>query len=119
MRRFVGVLAAEGLFAAQAKAAPRRAFPFKLFGLDVLIDAHGKPWLIEVQRKPAISGAALVQKINGRMFQTIFEMSCNHAADDGMSVEALGAITKDSAALARREGERELMHRGLYEGVGS
>ncbi|WP_371418393.1 CDC27 family protein, partial [Methylocapsa sp. S129] len=49
---FLAMVAADGLFKRQAKAAPRRAFPPKLFGLDVLVDADGKPWLIEAQRKP-------------------------------------------------------------------
>ena len=51
-RGFLRMVHAEGVFAAQAKH-PRRSFPFKLFGLDVLIDADAKPWLIEAQRKPA------------------------------------------------------------------
>jgi tetratricopeptide (TPR) repeat protein len=112
---FVGVLAAEGLFAAQAKAAPRRAFPFKLFGLDALIDADGKPWLIEAQRKPALGGSALVNRVNGKMFQTIFEMSCGFVFDDAMTAETIASLAKDRAAMARREGEHEIARKGLFE----
>ena len=56
-------------------------------GLDVLIDADCKPWLIEAQRKPAMSGSALVRRINGQMFRTIFEMSCIHAFDDSIAAQ--------------------------------
>jgi tetratricopeptide (TPR) repeat protein len=117
VRGFIGVLAEEGLFTGQAKAAPRRAFPYKLFGLDVLIDADGKPWLIEAQRKPALGGSALVRKINGRMFQTIFEMSCGFAFDDSMPAETIAKIAKDRAVLAQREADHEVARKGLFESV--
>ena len=117
MRGFVGVLAAEGLFASQARAAPRRAFPMKLFGLDVLLDAEGKPWLIEAQRKPALAGSPLVNKINSRMFCTIFEMSCGYLIEDGMSAEALAVFGHDAGALAKREAEREMANKGMFEEV--
>ena len=85
--------------------------------LDVLLDAEGKPWLIEAQRKPALAGSPLVNKINSRMFCTIFEMSCAYVIDDGMSAEEFGALAKTSAALARREGEREMANKGMFEGA--
>jgi len=116
-RGFLGVLGSEGLFAGQAKAAPRRAFPFKLFGLDVLIDFEAKPWLIEAQRKPALAGSALVNRINGRMFQTIFEMSCGYVFEDSMPAERIAALAKDRAALALREAEHEVARKGLFEAL--
>ena len=115
MKGFLTVVAAEGLFAAQAKAAPRRAFPFKLFGLDVLVDADAKPWLIEAQRKPAMGGTPLTQRISTQMLRTIFEMSCGFLLDDSMPAERIASLTKDRAALLRREAEHELQHRGQFE----
>ena len=114
---FLGVLAREGLFAAQAKAAPRRGFPFKLFGLDVLIDADARPWLIEAQRKPALGGSALVQKINSRMFQTIFEMSCGYLIEDNMTAERIALIAKDRAAALQREFEVETARCGQFQRI--
>ncbi len=115
---FLQVLAREGLFAAQAKAAPRHAFPFKLFGLDVLIDADGKPWLIEAQRKPALGGSALVRKINGQMFQSIFEMSCGYLIEDAMPAERIAALAKDRAQMLQREFEVEDARKGQFERLG-
>lgn len=112
---FLAVLASEGVFARHAKAAPRRAFPPKLFGLDVLVDADAKPWLIEAQRKPALGGSALVQRINGQMFRTIFEMSCGFAFDDSLPAERIALLAKDRAALAGREAEHEASRKGLFE----
>jgi hypothetical protein len=86
----------------------------KLFGLDALLDAEGKPWLIEAQRKPALSGSSLVNKINGQMFRTIFEMSCNYMFEDGMGAEAIAALA-EPAALVKREGEREAANKGMFE----
>jgi hypothetical protein len=113
-RNFLAMVAADGLFAHQAKAAPRRAFPPKLFGLDVLVDSDGEPWLIEAQRKPALGGSALVQRINGQMFRTIFEMSCGHALDDSMPADRIALLVKDPAALAAREAEHEAARRRLF-----
>ncbi len=83
----------------------------------MLIDADGKPWLIEAQRKPALGGSALVRKINGRMFQSIFEMSCGFAFDDSMSGEAIAKIAKDRAVLAQREADHAIARKGLCEPV--
>lgn len=104
---FLDMVAADGLFERQAKAAPRRSFPPKLFGLDVLIDADCEPWLIEAQRKPAMSGSALVRRINGQMFRTIFEMSCIHAFDDSIAAERIAQLAKDAGGLRNREAEVE------------
>ncbi len=109
---FLGVVAGEGLFAAQAKTSPRRAFPFKLFGLDALIDAEGKPWLIEAQRKPALGGSALVRKVNGQMFQAIFEMSCGLVFDDAMPADT----DRRPRQGPRRPGPARIRDRGCAQG---
>ena len=51
------------------------------------------------------------------MFCTIFEMSCAYVIDDGMSAEEFGALLKDPVALAKREAEREMGNRGMFEGA--
>jgi len=114
---FLQVVASEGVFAEQARAGPRRAFPAKLFGLDVLIDADSQPWLIEAQRKPALGGNALVRKINGRMFQTLFEMSCGYLIEDVMPAERIAELAKDRRAQLQREFEVEDAHRGQFERI--
>jgi tetratricopeptide (TPR) repeat protein len=117
MLGFLHVVAREGVFASQIKAAPRHAFPYKLFGLDVLIDADGKPWLIEAQRKPALGGNALVRKVNGQMFHSIFEMSCGYLIEDGMTAERIASLAKDRNAQLQREFEIETAHKGQFERV--
>jgi tetratricopeptide (TPR) repeat protein len=113
-RGFVRMVHAEGVFDAQAKF-PRRSFPAKLFGLDVLIDADATPWLIEAQRKPAMSGSPLVSKIAGKAMTTIFEMTCGFLFDDAMPAERIAGIAKDRAAAIRREAEHEAAFRGQFE----
>jgi tetratricopeptide (TPR) repeat protein len=113
-RGFVRMVHAEGLFAAQAKH-PRRSFPMKLFGLDVLIDADAKPWLIEAQRKPAMAGSPLVSKIAGKAMTAIFEMGCGFLFDDSMPAERIAGLAKDRAAAIRREAEHEAAFRGQFE----
>jgi Flp pilus assembly protein TadD len=114
MEWFVGLLAGEGLFARQAASAPLRAFPPKLFGLDVLIDAEGHPWLIEMQRTPAARGAALVDRINGDMFVTNFSMAHAPLIDDATPPELMAALRADDAARRRREAEIEHLNRGKF-----
>ncbi len=111
---FLSIVAAEGVFRAQLKF-PRRVFPAKLFGLDVLIDADAEPWLIEAQRKPALAGSPLVQKIASKTLTTIFEMSAGFLLDDAMSAETIASLAKDRAAMARRETEHELAFKGQFE----
>lgn len=115
MKSFLGVVAAEGVFADQMKAGPRRSFSYKLFGLDVLIDADAKPWLIEAQRKPALGGSALTQRIATRMLQTIFEMNSGILFDDSMPADRIASLAKDRGAVLRREAEHEFAHRGQFE----
>jgi tetratricopeptide (TPR) repeat protein len=111
---FVRMLAAEGLFARQAKGSTTRAFTPKLFGLDVLIDDRGDPWLLEMQVKPAMAGAPLVGKINGELFATIFRMSVGQLVEDGMKPNRLSEVALDAHACARRELEIETANRGRF-----
>jgi tetratricopeptide (TPR) repeat protein len=111
---FVRMLASEGLFARQAQSGPARAFTPKLFGLDVLIDDSGNPWLLEMQVKPAMAGAPLVQKINGALFATIFRMSVGHLIEDGMKPDRLTDVVFDAGALSRRELDIETANHGRF-----
>ena len=45
------------------------AWPPKLLGLDVLLDAEHRPWLLEVERYPALSGGAApaATRVNERL----------------------------------------------------
>jgi tetratricopeptide (TPR) repeat protein len=115
VKGFLSAVAADGLFMRLARSSPRRAFPPKLFGLDVLLDEDGKPWLIEVQRKPAMSGSPLIARVNGQMFASIFEMSCTPAFDDRLSAEQIAALAKDPKAMIARETELEGARKGLFE----
>ncbi|MBS0362631.1 MAG: tetratricopeptide repeat protein [Proteobacteria bacterium] len=110
----VGMLAAQGLFARQAAGRPARAFPPKLFGLDVLIDAEGHPWLIEMQRTPAAKGAPLVEKINLEMYRTVFAMTHAPLIDDATPADLTQALRTDDAARRRRELEIETANRGKF-----
>ena len=110
---FVRMLAADRLFARQS-TGPARGFAPKLFGLDVLIDADGHPWLIEMQRKPAASGQALVERINGTLYCDIFRMSQSPLLDDQLSPERVAAILRDPSALAARELELETQNAGQF-----
>ncbi|WP_394762280.1 CDC27 family protein [Phenylobacterium sp.] len=111
---FVRLLAAEGLFARQAASGPARAFAPKLFGLDVLIDADGHPWLIEMQRTPAARGAPLVDRINAEMFNTCFRMTHFPLIDDATPPELIAALRTDDTARRRREAEIEATQRGKF-----
>jgi hypothetical protein len=116
VRGFLRMVHAEGVFGAQARY-PRRSFPAKLFGLDVLIDADAKPWLIEAQRKPAMAGSPLVQKIAGRALATIFEMNAGFLLEDAMPAERIAILAKDRGAMAAREAEHEAAFRGQFEAL--
>ena len=113
-RGFLRMVHAEGVFVAQAKF-PRRAFPAKLFGLDVLIDAEATPWLIEAQRKPAMAGSPLVSRIAGKTLTTIFEMGAGLLFDDAMPADRIAALAKDRAAMAQREAQHEAQFKGQFE----
>ena len=111
---FVRLLAADGLFARQAASAPPRGYAPKLFGLDVLIDEAGHPWLIEMQRTPAARGAPLVERLNGEMYMTIFRMFQAPLIDDATPAEVVAAVRTDDAARRRREAELEAANRGKF-----
>jgi tetratricopeptide (TPR) repeat protein len=111
---FVRLLAADGLFARQVASAPPRAFAPKLFGLDVLIDNEGHPWLIEMQRTPAARGAPLVARINAEMFDTVFRMAHAPLIDDATAPDLLAALRADDRARRRREAEVEIANRGKF-----
>lgn len=111
---YVRLLAAEGLFARQAAMGAGRAFAHKLFGLDVLVDADGHPWLIEMQRTPAARGQPLVEKINGEMYATTFRMAQAPLIDDATPPEEAGRLRADDAARRAKEVEVELANRGKF-----
>jgi tetratricopeptide (TPR) repeat protein len=111
---FVRLLAADGLFTRQAKAAPPRGYAPKLFGLDVLIDDGGHPWLIEMQRTPAARGAPLVERLNAEMYMTILRMFQAPLIDDATPPEVVAAVRTDDAARRRREAELEFANRGKF-----
>jgi hypothetical protein len=111
---FVRMVASEGLFEHQAKAAPPRAFAPKLFGLDVLIDADGEPWLIEMQVKPAAAGSPLVARINGELFATVFRMSTGLLIPEAMPASERAKLLADQREVARRERVIEEAQRGLF-----
>lgn len=111
---FVRMLASEGLFTRQAQSGPARAFMPKLFGLDVLIDDSGDPWLLEMQVKPAMAGAPLVNRINGELFATVFRMSVGQLIEDGMKPDHLRDVVFDARARSRRELDVETVNRGRF-----
>jgi len=110
----VRMIAAEGLFARQAASGPARGFPPKLFGMDVLIDEEGHPWLIEMQRTPAARGAPLVERINGEMYVTSFRMAQAPLIEDTTPPDLAEALRADDGARRRREAEMELANRGKF-----
>ena len=59
-----------------------RSSPPTLFGLDVLIDRDGRPWLLECQRNPAMTGNPLTNRINVGLFAAAFRMSVFCLLDD-------------------------------------
>jgi tubulin polyglutamylase TTLL7 len=82
VRALVRVMHDGGVFAGQAAEHPRYSFPPSLFGLDVLIDRDGRPWLLECQRNPAMTGNPLTNRINAGLFAAAFRMSVFCLLDD-------------------------------------
>lgn len=113
VRQFLAVLTADGVFERQAANHPPRAYAPKLFGLDVLLDEQGKPWLIEMQRKPALAGTPLVEWINGELCAAIFKMSCLPVIPESGTSKA-----DDLAWLVKRERAMEAANRGLFSVLG-
>jgi tetratricopeptide (TPR) repeat protein len=114
-RRFVTIAIDAGIFKDQAAQHTRYAFPPRAFGLDVLIDAMGQPWLIEYQRNPALSGNPLVNRVNGDLCRNILGMSVCTLGDrlDGRPIESLN----DPVFRNAIEAEREHSVRGLFERI--
>ena len=114
-RRFVTIAIDAGIFKNQAAQHTRYAFPPRAFGLDVLIDTNGQPWLIEYQRNPALSGNPLVNKVNAELCRNILGMSVYGLTDrlDGRPPEALN----DPVFRNTVEAEREHATRGLFERI--
>ncbi|HEY1720601.1 MAG TPA: hypothetical protein VGG27_05100 [Magnetospirillaceae bacterium] len=111
-RRFVTIAIDAGVFKDQAAKHTRYAFPPRVFGLDVLIDANGQPWLIEYQRNPALSGNPLVNRINIDLCRHILGMTVYTLTDklDGRPPETLNSPLYRDAV----EAEREHATRGLF-----
>ncbi len=83
--RLIKVIEHSGLFARQAEAPMPRAYPPKFIGMDVMLDADMKPWLLECQRMPGQTGTPVVEGVNGRLFSTMFEMMVHRLGDDPAS----------------------------------
>ena len=112
--RFARVIEHSGLFRDQAAQPGREAFPPKLLGMDVLLDADLRPWLLEAQRTPGQTGTPLIEKINSRLFRTVTAMSVFPLLDSlpaGVSAERLHS---DVVLRKRREAELEYERRGEF-----
>jgi tetratricopeptide (TPR) repeat protein len=97
-RRFIACVAESGVFVAQAREHPRWSFPPMLFALDVLVDRDGRPWLLEVQRNPSMTGSPLLNRLNAELFRAAFRLGVHHLLDTPM---ADPAPLSDPAALER------------------
>ena len=116
LARYVVMIANDvGIFARQAAEHTRYSFPPRAFGLDVLVDATGRPWLIEYQRNPALSGSPMVNRINADLCRTILGMTAYPLTDGlaGRPVETLN----DNAFRNSIEEEFERRARGLFERI--
>jgi hypothetical protein len=105
VRRFLRVIGDGGVFAAQGAAHTRYCFPPALFGLDVLIDRDGRPWLLECQRNPAMTGNPLTNRINAGLFAAAFRMSVFCLLDD---VDDDPALLADEARRGALEEAKEM-----------
>lgn len=86
---FIRQLGRDGIFERQAEAPPR-AYPPKLIGFDVLLDADAKPWLIEMQTSPAVVASALGYRLHAQLCQDALQMTVGFAdpGDDLAAAEA-------------------------------
>jgi tetratricopeptide (TPR) repeat protein len=99
VRRFLRAVGDCGVFAGQAAEHSRYCLPPALFGLDVLIERDGRPWLLECQRNPAMTGNPLTNRINAGLFAAGFRMSVFCLLDDLDDDPALLADAARRAAL--------------------
>jgi tetratricopeptide (TPR) repeat protein len=114
VRGMLAVAGGAGIFERQTREHTRYCFPPRLFGLDILLDAAGRPWLLEYQRNPAMGGNPLVARINAQLCATIFQMSVYPLLDDATADPAPLA---DPAQRGRIERAREQAVRGLFEPI--
>ena len=112
--RFLLTLRDDGFFARQTAHAPARSFGHKLFGLDVLLDADARPWLIEIQRSPAWNGPPLVKRINGTLAETLVRMASTPLLAANMPPETVQDIRTNPTATTRREEFLEGTNRGGF-----
>jgi tetratricopeptide (TPR) repeat protein len=105
VRRFLRVIGDAGVFAGQAAEHTRYCLPPALFGLDVLIDRDGRPWLLECQRNPAMTGNPLTNRINAGLFAAGFRMSVFCLLDD---LDDDPALLTDNARRAALEEAKEM-----------
>lgn len=103
--RLLRVMNDGGVFAAQAGEHARYCFPPALFGLDVLMDRDGRPWLLECQRNPAMTGNPLTNRINAGLFAAAFRMSVFCLLDD---VDDDPALLADEARRRALEETKEM-----------
>ena len=104
----LNILRDDGVFDRWSRSAPARAYPPKVFGMDVLVDAEGHPWLLEIQASPAVVGSALVNRVNGGMIRSVFEMTVGVLGKDGEPDPTADEIAERELAL-------EMANRGLFE----
>jgi tetratricopeptide (TPR) repeat protein len=116
VRRLLRVMEDGNVFAGQAAEHTRYCFPPALFGLDVLIDRDGRPWLLECQRNPAMTGNPLTNRINAGLFAAAFRMSVLCLLDD---VDDNPALLADEARRAALEEAKEMTIAPGFERVTS
>jgi len=110
-RHFLRATANDGLFERQAKW-PQRAFPPKLFGLDLKLDRNGQPWLLGYRDGVA---ADCELGLRNRLAQSIFQISSFCVLDDGLAPDKIVEIIKDREELKTREAELEHALKGEFE----
>lgn len=112
VRCFLRAIGDAGVFSGQATEHTRYCFPPALFGLDVLIDQGGRPWLLECQRNPAMTGNPLTNRINAGLFAAAFRMSVFCLLDD---VDDDPAPLADDARRTALEDAKEMVIASRFE----